>query len=153
MRPIALIVLALSACQTPTTPPVSEGPRWDDPETEALARRAGCFDCHSNETQWPWYTAVPLVGGTVVGHVQEGRRELNLSRMDRPQEEAHEAGEAVREGAMPPTYYVALHPSARLTDAERRRLARGLDATLGGEGEGEHAGEHGGEHESEEDDD
>ena len=41
-------------------PPVTQEPRWDRPETRALAMRA-CFDCHSNETVWPWYTYVAPV--------------------------------------------------------------------------------------------
>jgi hypothetical protein len=40
-----------------TNPPVTQEPRWDQPRTRALAVRA-CFDCHSNETVWPWYSRV-----------------------------------------------------------------------------------------------
>ena len=44
-------------------PPVVSEPNWDSPETRALAKRA-CFDCHSNETTWPWYTYVaPILAG------------------------------------------------------------------------------------------
>ena len=114
----------------PTQPVV-----WDSPETEALARRA-CYDCHSNEVVVPWYGYVAPVAWIVRRQVDEARAAMNLSEMDRPQEEAHEAGEVVTEGEMPPNYYLRLHPEARLTDAERRALAAGLDATLGGEGDG-----------------
>jgi cytochrome c551/c552 len=134
---IILLAVALGGCAVPQNPPVVQEPDWDQPETRALAMKAGCFDCHSNETHWPWYTAVPGVNGQVVGHVMEGREEFNLSRMDRRQEEAHEAAEAVQEGEMPPAYYTVLHPSARLSDAERATLIRGLAATFGGEGGGE----------------
>jgi hypothetical protein len=41
-------------------PPVVKEPAWDSPTTRALAKRA-CFDCHSNETVWPWYTNVAPV--------------------------------------------------------------------------------------------
>jgi hypothetical protein len=67
--------------------------------------------------------------------VNEGRSTLNFSEMDRPQPEAHEAGEAVLEGEMAPYYYTLLHAGARLSAAERQQLARGLDATLGGGGQ------------------
>jgi hypothetical protein len=40
-----------------TNPPVQSEPKWDSPQTRALAVRA-CYDCHSNETTWPWYTNV-----------------------------------------------------------------------------------------------
>ncbi|HHO49530.1 MAG TPA: cytochrome C [Deltaproteobacteria bacterium] len=113
-------------------PPTTQGPTWDSPRTEALARRA-CFDCHSNESVVPWYGYIAPVAWLVRYHVDEARGAMNLSEMDLPQEEAHEAGEEVEEGHMPPGYYLTLHPGARLTEEERSALAAGLDATLGGE--------------------
>ncbi len=121
-------------------PPVLEAPTWDSPQTEALARRA-CFDCHSNEVKTPWYGNIAPVAWVVRHHVDEGREYLNFSEMNRPQPEAHEAGEEVVEGEMPPKYYTLLHPEARLTDAEWHTLAAGLDATLGGEGGDDHHGD------------
>lgn len=115
-------------------PPITQEPNWDSPQTEDLARRA-CFDCHSNEVKVPWYGNVAPVAWGVRNHVDEGREYLNFSEMDRPQPEAHEAGEEIEEGEMPPQYYTILHASARLTDAEWQQLAAGLDATLGGGGE------------------
>jgi hypothetical protein len=140
----------------PTNPAVVQEPVWDSPQTRELAVRAGCFDCHSNQTVWPWYTAIPGVRQVMVDHVQEGREVFNMSRMDVGQEEAHEAGEVVAEGEMPPQYYVLLHPTARLSDAERRALIRGLGATFGGEGgEGGEGGSvaHRGHDEDEDEDD
>jgi hypothetical protein len=122
-----------------SNPPVVAGPNWDDPATEALARRA-CFDCHSNEVRVPWYGHVAPMAWMVRDHVDDGRAALNLSEMHRPQEEAHESGEEVAEGEMPPWWYLALHPEARLDPAERRALAAGLDATLGGERRGSSRG-------------
>ncbi|MCA9492112.1 MAG: heme-binding domain-containing protein [Myxococcales bacterium] len=124
-----------------TNPPVTAEPSWDSPRTRELAKRA-CFDCHSNETVYPVYASVAPFSWLVADHVEEGRGKLNFSEFDRPQREAHEAGEVVSEGEMPPGYYTLLHPSARLSDAELRELANGLVATLGGE-EGELARGHG----------
>lgn len=137
-----------------THPPVTAEPAWDSPQTEALARRA-CFDCHSNETVVPWYGNLAPFRQLVADHVNEGRAEMNLSEMDRPQEEAHEAGEAVAEGEMPPAYYVLLHPEARLSPAEKRQLIDGLNATLGGEGGEREArsGRRRGRHDDDDDDD
>ena len=102
-------------------------PTWDSTTTRALADRA-CFDCHSGSTRWPWYASIAPVAWIV----DEGRAALDFSRWDRPFEEAEEAGEVVREGAMPPGYYLALHPEARLSTVERDALAAGLDASVGG---------------------
>jgi hypothetical protein len=62
--------------------------------------------------------------------VAEGREVLNFSEWNREFAEAGEASETIREGEMPPYYYVWLHPDARLSDAEKRELAAGLDASL-----------------------
>ena len=138
-------------------PPPRQGPAWDSPRTEELARQA-CFDCHSNEVQTPWYGHVAPVAWVVRHHVDEGRAALNFSEMDRPQEEAHEAGETVVEGEMPPAYYRLAHPAARLSPADRQALIDGLNATLGseeegeGEGEGEDEDEDEGEDEDEDED-
>jgi hypothetical protein len=69
--------------------------------------------------------------------VDEGRRVLNFSEWDRPQEEAHESAESVREGEMPPWFYLLPRPHARLSAAERDALIAGLDATLGSAPRGE----------------
>lgn len=116
-----------------SNPPVTAEPAWDSPQTRQLARRA-CFDCHSNQVTWPWYSNVAPLAWLIQSSVDEGRSALNLSEFDRPQEEAGEAAETVQEGSMPPRDYLLLHPDARLSDADEAALIRGLSATLGGEG-------------------
>jgi hypothetical protein len=109
-------------------PPVSAEPDWDSPETRALADGA-CFDCHSNETEWPWYTNIAPVSWLVQRDVEEGREALNFSEWDRAQEEL-EVAEAISEGAMPPWYFAALHSDARLSSQQEQRLIAGLRATF-----------------------
>ncbi|MDQ7030952.1 MAG: heme-binding domain-containing protein [Ardenticatenia bacterium] len=108
-------------------PPVVREPRWDSAHTRELARRA-CFDCHSNETVWPWYSNIAPISWLVRHDVDEGRRELNFSEWHRFQE-ADELVEVIQEGEMPPAYYVLLHPGARLSPEEREALIAGLRAT------------------------
>lgn len=110
-------------------PPVVAEPAWDSAQTRELAARA-CFDCHSNETSWPWYSNVAPVSWLVQYDIDEGRQQLNFSEWNRRQE-GGEAVETVRERSMPPRSYLLTHPSARLTDAELAMLADGLAATLG----------------------
>jgi hypothetical protein len=114
-------------------PPVVVEPSWDSTETRELTVRA-CFDCHSNETVWPWYSNVAPVSWLVQWDVDEGREELNYSEWNRSQE-GEESAETVREGSMPPRSYLLTHPEARLTDPELAVLADGLAATFGDEGE------------------
>lgn len=110
-------------------PPVTLEPAWDSPRTRELAVRA-CFDCHSNQTRWPWYGYIAPASWLLVQHVEDGRRHLNFSEWQRPQRHAHEAAEEVVEGKMPLWQYELLHGEARLTEAEKGELVRGLERTL-----------------------
>ena len=112
-----------------TNPPVHAEPRWDSPQTRELARRA-CFDCHSNETVWPWYSNIAPVSWLIQHDVDEGRSRLNFSEWNRPQREARNAARQIQRGAMPPSNYPALHPSAKLSSDEALALIRGLNASL-----------------------
>jgi mono/diheme cytochrome c family protein len=114
-------------------PPVTAEPAWDSPETRALAKQA-CFDCHSNETEWPAYSKVAPVSWLIQHDVTEGRSKLNFSEWQRPQKDAGKAREEVIGGDMPPPMYKIMHAGARLSDADRDRLARGLAATVGQSG-------------------
>jgi hypothetical protein len=110
-----------------TNPPVTKEPAWSSPEVRALAARA-CFDCHSNETKWPWYASVAPGSWLVEHHVEEGRGELNFSEFDKPQRHAKDAAEELREGEMPMAGYVALHGEAKLTEAEKAQLVEAFTA-------------------------
>jgi mono/diheme cytochrome c family protein len=115
-------------------PPVATDPAWDSPRTRELAV-ATCYDCHSNVTEWPWYSEIAPLSWLVQRDVDEGREKLNFSESGGG-EEAGEAAETVRDGEMPPFSYTLTHPGARLSDAERAELISGLTATFGG-GEGD----------------
>jgi len=113
-----------------TNPSVTAEPEWDTARTRELAVTA-CFDCHSNETEWPWYTNVAPMSWLIQRDVDEGRETLNFSEWDLPQsEEIDEIGEIVREGEMPPVQYTLIHRSADLSDEDTQALADGLDATI-----------------------
>ena len=116
-------------------PPVVAEPAWDTPTTRELARRA-CFDCHSNETSWPWYSNIAPLSWLIQRDVDEGRDELNWSEWG-PDEDGDEGAETVLEGSMPPDAYSLLHPEARLTDQEIDALVAGLVATFGSDDEDE----------------
>jgi hypothetical protein len=107
-----------------TNPPVTQAAAFAPGPGLELARGA-CFDCHSNETAWPWYTNIAPASWLVQRDVEGGRETVNFSEWDRPQPEVDELLEVIRDGDMPPTSYTLIHPEARLTDAQRATL---LDA-------------------------
>jgi len=114
-----------------SNPPVVAEPAWDSPQTRALAQRA-CFDCHSNETIWPWYSRIAPASWLVQHDVDEGREALNFSEWDRPQKKANDSAKEIQEREMPPRTYLLAHPPARLSQRERGSLIAGLRATLNG---------------------
>jgi heme-binding protein len=127
---LGVVIQAVPYGRQHTNPPVIAEPQWDTPQTRTLAARA-CFDCHSNETVWPWYANIAPVSWLVQRDVDLGRRAVNFSEWNRPQKEARESSETVRQGEMPPWVYTVRRSSARLSVAEKEALAGGLAATLG----------------------
>jgi hypothetical protein len=115
--------------ENPPAPAPLEGPAE---VVEVL--RAACYDCHSNETVWPWYSRVAPLSWQVAHHVEEGREELNFSEWGRydartRREFAEEMLEEIEEGEMPLWDYELAHPEARLDEAQvavLRAWARGL---------------------------
>jgi len=97
------------------------------PEVATLIRNA-CFDCHSDETRWPFYSNIAPVSWLVASDVQEGRKHMNFSewgtyaakkralKLDRLQDQ-------VTDGGMPLPKYLLMHPDARLSDADRKKIA------------------------------
>jgi hypothetical protein len=96
-----------------------------------LAVRA-CFDCHSNETRWPWYSNIAPVSWLVQRDVDRGRARANWSEWgSNPEDESSESAETVIDGSMPPSVFTILHSEARLSDEEVEALIAGLEATFG----------------------
>ena len=119
---IALIVIFVGIQFIPverTNPPVS----WDinAPENISQILRTSCYDCHSNETVWPWYSKIAPVSFLVAGDVNEGRKHLNFSEWDKYEADKREKileeiVEEIEKEAMPPTSYTFTHPNAKLDD-------------------------------------
>jgi hypothetical protein len=97
-------------------------------EVRAVLKRA-CYDCHSNETVWPWYSRVAPVSWLIARDVSEGREEMNYSAWNKlPPEKQRkrfrQSWEETNEGEMPPWFYMPLHPEAKLSEADRLLLKK-----------------------------
>ena len=114
----------------PSDPAASfEGLGKPSPEILSSLKRA-CYDCHSNQTSWPWYSHVAPVSWLVAGDVKEGRAHLNFSEWTRPGAEGElpslgEVCEAVTARKMPLRSYVLMHPGAKLTPREIGAICQG----------------------------
>jgi mono/diheme cytochrome c family protein len=114
-----------------SNPTVVAEPAWDSPQTRDLAVRA-CFDCHSNETVWPWYSNVAPFSWLIWRDVARGRSKLDWSEWGSSfDDHSRKSTETIRDGSMPPWFFTPLHPEARLTQEEMDTLAAGLEATFG----------------------
>ena len=97
-------------------------------EVEILLRRA-CYDCHSNETRWPWYAYVAPVSWMIVEDVEHGREVMNFSEWGRYDEKkrakrASHAVDEIEDGEMPLSKYVRMHPEAAVSGEELELLRR-----------------------------
>jgi hypothetical protein len=131
---IALVVVFVAIQLVPyghdhTNPPVIKEPAWDSPETSRLVH-AACFDCHSNETKWPFYANIAPGSWLMMSDVEGGRRHMNFSEWNRSQPAADAAPDMVRSGKMPLWQYTLAHAQARLSQADREKLAAGLQKSL-----------------------
>ena len=138
---LALLIQLIPFGHNHTNPPVVREPNWDSPQTREIAKRA-CFDCHSNETVWPWYSNIAPISWLVYRDVAEGRQHINFSEWDvhpsmpagEGEGEQHQHGpdvfkEVLESHEMPPATYLLMHPEARLTDQELQALIQGLSAS------------------------
>ena len=100
---------------------------------DSLLRRS-CYDCHSDDTRWPWYAQVAPVSWLITDDVRHGRSNLDFSRwsMDTvreptPQQRFHWMCRDVRRDIMPPRIYLLAHPHARLTETNKNVLCAWAD--------------------------
>ena len=119
-----------------TNPPVAPGHdlmATNAPPAEIAAlMHSACYDCHSYETKWPWYSHVAPVSWLVANDVTRGRERLNFSEWPRalPERAAkrlERISEEVDYQDMPPAKYTVLHPEARLTADQRRQIIHWAD--------------------------
>jgi hypothetical protein len=124
--PLLAVILAamqLVTCSTANPPTIAAVPV--SPEVRLLLRRA-CYDCHSNETVWPWYSRVAPMSWLVHRDVTEGRHAMNFSEWTsdpaKRRKLEEKIGQEVESGDMPLWFYLPLHPAARLSANEKQAI-------------------------------
>jgi len=137
---IALLVLAALLLLAQLYPVDRSRPEvradLDAPDAVERLLRAACYDCHSNETRWPWYGYIAPASWVVRRDVRRARGEMNFSEwgLMRPKDRARLRGEMweeIEEGEMPLPLYRLVHPAARLTPEQRETLRAWMLAEAG----------------------
>lgn len=114
-----------------TNPEANEGMDFlkikNTPEPMAKLIKNSCYDCHSNETEYPAYSYIQPAGWLLKNHIDEGRKELNFSTFAtyEPKRQAHkleEAAEYVEQKKMPLESYTLGHSDAKLSVEQRKQL-------------------------------
>ena len=135
MRKPGMIVLAIAALAVliqfvpvDRTNPSGGGAIEASDAVRAVFVRS-CYDCHSNETKWPWYSSVAPVSWVIARDVKEGRGHLNFSSwqdysQERRRRLAEEIYEEVSEGKMPLGAYVFIHRKARVAPGDIEALRK-----------------------------
>jgi Haem-binding domain len=125
---IALAIIVVGIQFVPvdrSNPPVTE--KIDAPSNVLSILKASCFDCHSNETEWPWYSYVAPVSFLVSADVEDGRKRVNFSEWDKYDDEKRAKKldaiiKEVEEGEMPLSKYTLMHPDAKMDQAKIKVL-------------------------------
>jgi len=133
---LAVVFVMIQLIPVSRLNPPETGPLDAPGATLGLLKRA-CYDCHSNETRWHWYSYIAPASWLVSRHVSEARRRLNFSDWEAyasdPDTAAHKLAEIAAQVAnqkMAPWYYRAIHREARLNFVERATLIRWARASF-----------------------
>lgn len=123
---VGLVVVGIQLVPVPRENPPVTAAIVVPPEVQGILE-ASCYDCHSNLTEWPWYSRVAPASWLVYKDVKEGRDELNFSEWGdysdrRRNHKLEEIEEKVREGEMPLKLYLPFHPEAALSEADAETL-------------------------------
>lgn len=133
---VLLLFIGLQAVPVDrSNPPVNSAHAVPAPPEVTAILRDACYDCHSNETRWPWYTDVAPVSWWIAGHIHEGRRTLNFSEWSsldaqRQVKVLNRMEDEIMEGRMPPPSYLLLHPDARISPAQNKILTDWSNTTI-----------------------
>lgn len=132
-----LVVLAVIIVIAQFIRPSRENPLFDESKTLRAATQVppdvatildrSCNDCHSSQTDWPWYSNISPVSWYLVKHVNDGRKELSFSEWGsyskkKAARKLKEIYEQISQGEMPFESYLLLHPSAKLSDTDKQLL-------------------------------
>lgn len=105
----------------------------DVPEHITALLRSACYDCHSNQTRYPWYSNISPVSWYLSKHVEEGKEALNFSEYGKLEKRKKISAlsticEVVESGSMPLVSFTLIHRDANLDETERKLICDWTEA-------------------------
>ncbi len=124
-------IIAIQFVDVDRTNPPATGDIKAPAEVKSILKHS-CYQCHSNETEWPWYSYVAPISWLIESDVKEGREHLNFSewenlRSKKKDEKKDEIWEQISKSEMPPSTYTFIHTNARLELLQQRVIKKWLD--------------------------
>jgi Haem-binding domain len=103
------------------------------PQDVQAVLKTSCYDCHSNNTNYPWYNNIQPVAWWLANHVKEGKKELNFSefatyRIGRQYRKLEEINKEIEEGEMPLESYTVIHGNAKLNEQQKINVTNWVNA-------------------------
>jgi len=138
---IALVVIFVGIQFIPverTNPPITQD--VNPPENISVILKTSCYDCHSNETVWPWYSNIAPVSFLIANDVNEGREHLNFSEWDkydakRRSKKMDDVSELVEKGVMPLSIYTFIHSDAKMNPEKIKAIKEWVAASGNNDGD------------------
>jgi Haem-binding domain len=124
---VAVIVAQVGSEHRAPVEPRNRGLRLSSNSEPPQVLVRACGNCHSNHTDWPWYSHVPPVSWWIARHVREGREKLDFSEWEtystmQKRDKLESMCGLISTGRMPPRMYTAMHPEAKLTDENKKAV-------------------------------
>jgi hypothetical protein len=137
LRVLVFLLIGIQLIPVDQTNPASD-PKDDfitqlnPPKEIANILKTSCYDCHSNEVVYPWYTNIAPLKFWINNHIKEGKGHLNFSEwgtysLDRAQHKLEECIEMVEDGEMPIDSYTLMHGDAELSGDQKTKLIEWLE--------------------------
>ena len=97
--------------------------------------KTSCYDCHSNNTVYPWYAKIQPVAWWLNDHIEEGKKEINFSefasyRIGKQYRKLNEVNEQIKKGEMPLDNYLWIHSDAKLSDQQKITVTNWVNDTI-----------------------
>jgi hypothetical protein len=130
---VGLLVLIQFYPLDRSNPPVTA--EIETPYEVKVVLKKSCYDCHSNETVWPFYAHIAPVSWLVVRDVHKARHDINFSEwgnlpQDKQYKKLDKMWEEIEEEKMPLPIYLITHPSAKLSDEQKATIKNWIESSI-----------------------